>query len=599
VSERSTRFGLSRALLLGALAPSSAYAFPTNPGDLTNPLEPAESCQACHHFDNPVDLESEPPVSPFQWAGTMMGNSARDPVFWAGVAIASQDLPGATEECVRCHSPRAFLEGRGDAVSVGELLDADREGITCDLCHRAYDDGTPLGNAHYAVDDAAVNGEVPKRGPWTYSADHEHEWSNDNAFMASSALCGVCHDVTTPKPRVDAMGIQVLPGFNEQRTYSEWLNSTYAQPGEDAQGCADCHMPAYADGVGCEQYLAEPRHPTGARRHDLVGANRFMLGVMGELFGAFGTDEVFDSLYADAIERLDAFLPTAASLDVTFPSAVDLGTGFELPIRVTNETGHKLPTGYSEGRVMWIETVATYGDSVLWSSGRWDDAAQEIEDDAQVRRYEAIAEDSADGTTLHLLLNDRWVVDNRIPPAGMIEDVQTDPVGDRYTATAGVWPNYDDFAHVFDALDLERDPSAEDELTVEVRLLYVVNTREYIEFLEDENVTNSAGSEIRAAFESRGWSPPMVIQSAGATIPLSGFAATEGTASSAGTEDAGSTAGTTETDAGAAGEGPGGGCSCTTTGSGRATPLFSLGALLLVGVGRRRTKRTRPAASHA
>ena len=54
----------------------------------------------------------------------------------------------------------------------------------------------------------------------------------------------------------------------------------------------------------------------------------------------------------------------------------------------------------------------------MYSSGAWDQAAGTIENDAQVRRYEAIGEDYADGTTFHLLRNNHWVVDSRIPALG-------------------------------------------------------------------------------------------------------------------------------------------------------------------------------------
>ena len=39
-------------------------------------------------------------------------------------------------------------------------------------------------------------------------------------------------------------------------------------------------------------------------------------------------------------------------------------------VRVTNLTGHKLPTGYPEGRRMWLNVQARDGDDVLiWESG--------------------------------------------------------------------------------------------------------------------------------------------------------------------------------------------------------------------------------------
>ena len=114
--------GSLRSLALSALSlvaitlrPTAAGAVPTEPGELVNPLSSAMQCQNCHTYDNAEEHADQPLYAPFLgWQGSMMANAARDPVFWAGVAIASQDeeTPGTTAECIRCHSPRAFLEGQ-------------------------------------------------------------------------------------------------------------------------------------------------------------------------------------------------------------------------------------------------------------------------------------------------------------------------------------------------------------------------------------------------------------------------------------------------------------------------------------------------------
>src|SRR5688572_30708790 len=140
-----------------------AHAVPTEPGGLTNPLLPAQTCMNCHTFGNIEPHENDPLYAPWiTWQGSMMANAARDPVFWAGVAIAIQDAPGETIDCVRCHAPRAFLEGRGDAIAMDELQPDDLAGVECELCHRSMEDvGVPAGNALYTVDDTLINDVVP------------------------------------------------------------------------------------------------------------------------------------------------------------------------------------------------------------------------------------------------------------------------------------------------------------------------------------------------------------------------------------------------------------------------------------------------------
>ncbi len=522
------RAGPTWTLLLLGCVPAVAHANPTEPGELQNPLDTPGDCLPCHAFPNAQQHAGEPNYSPIGWQGSMMANAARDPVFWAGVAIAAQDDPTHTEDCIRCHSPAAFLEGRGDAIAIDDLTTSDLEGIACDLCHRMIDDGfTPPGNARYVIDDDTVQGKVPKRGPWTYMVDEpNHPWSDDNALQESAQLCGVCHDVTTPRERLDDDGVGLGIMFNEQRTYSEWLNSDYAEPGPQARTCQDCHMPAVEDVAGCGTFSGQGKtHPTGGRRHELVGANRFVTELLAQEYGGMGMGMVDPDFFTYSLERMDEFLSTAATLDVQFPAAVDLQVGIpSMPVTLTNETGHKLPTGYSEGRVMWIEVVATYGDTQVYGSGRWD--GQAIEDDPQVRRYEAIAENFEDQATFHLLLNDHWVVDSRIPPRGLSEDVETDPVGDRYALDGDAWPHADTVDYAFGPADLEDltpDDEGDDALTITVRVLYLINTPEYVDFLAEENAINGAGTHVQTLFEDAGGAPPLVLAQAQTTVPLSGF----------------------------------------------------------------------------
>ncbi|MBC8068228.1 MAG: hypothetical protein IAG13_07835, partial [Deltaproteobacteria bacterium] len=542
---------MSRARTLAAgllaLVPASAAAAPTQPGELVNPLFDPQSCELCHLFDNPGAAEDEAPYAPMRtWQGSMMANSARDPVFWAAVAVAADDVPGETELCLRCHAPRAFLEGNTGATSIADLTNDQLQGVECELCHRMVEDvGQPAGNAQYEIDDVLVDTNVPRRGPWDFSDGvpaPPHTWIQD-PYTGSSRLCGTCHDVTTPVERVDDDGVGLGVSFNEQRTYSEWLGSAYAIPGADFSSCQDCHMPAVADMTGCTAHLNQYTHETGGRRHDLVGANRFMVGLLKQEYGSMGANLLSDELFDLTIARMDELLATAATLTVQAPAAVDLTQGLpELAVRVTNETGHKLPSGYSEGRIMWLEIVAEYAGATVWSSGLWDPRAGTTQQDAQLRTYEAVGEQLATGTTFHLLLNDHWRYDTRIPPLGLTPNLQTDPVGDRYTLQGdGTWPNFDEHSYAFgpaeDVVDATPDNARDDELLVTIRLRYLVNTPEYIDFL---GAQSEAGADVAALFETAGGAPPVVLAEQTVAIPITAFGAGAGTSSSEGSSSAGS-----------------------------------------------------------
>ncbi len=597
---RGGRILTAVAGLAAGLVGTRAVAAPTLPGELNTPFADSEDCAECHSFANSPETKEQPLVSPIAWQGTLMANAARDPVFWAGVAIASQDQqePDETVICVRCHSPQAFVGGRGGSISIDDLDPVDRDGIGCDFCHRMIDDGeTAAGNAQYVIDDVpAIDGKIPKRGPWGYKMGEQplHSWLVDEQ-LGASRTCGTCHDVTTPRERVDARGEPMGALFNEQRTYSEWLGSAYGPGGDEPKSCQDCHMPAVADVAGCGKNASEGvLHASGGRRHDLAGGNRFMIDVLRQLYGDAGTAEVKDVFFTIAADNIDATLATAASLEVSAPEAVDLAVGIaDLEVTITNKTGHKLPTGYSEGRVMWIEVTARYGDELVYSSGRWLDG-EGPEDDPQVRRYEAIAVNYADKQTFHLLRNDHWLVDSRIPPRGLGVDPETDPIGDRYSLDEqGKWPHSDTVNYLFPpAMVMDqtpRDPS-DDLLELRVRLLYLVNSPEYLEFLADANITNSAGALAFDVFAELGGVQPSVLAEQVISLPLSGLGGAMAETTSSGSSSAGSSgssdssgssgssgSGATSASAGgSAGEDSGeqGGCGCSSGGEG--APLNSL-----------------------
>lgn len=102
-------------------------------------IEPSSICLACHS-------NYDPAVEPgHNWRGTMMGNSARDFIFWAALTVAGQDSihfidrPNAMDLCLRCHMPEGWLGGRSTQVNGSIMTGHDFDGVSCDFCHRMYD----------------------------------------------------------------------------------------------------------------------------------------------------------------------------------------------------------------------------------------------------------------------------------------------------------------------------------------------------------------------------------------------------------------------------------------------------------------------------
>ena len=132
-------------------------------------LNPPGLCASCHgDYDNGHNVR---PVT--TWKGSMMANAGRDPIFWAALDVANNDVPGIGEWCLRCHSPGGWLEGRGgppigsaDGCGLNGQIDGennDFEGLHCEFCHRMQINPSPPAgqlpvyyeNGQYWIDDSS------------------------------------------------------------------------------------------------------------------------------------------------------------------------------------------------------------------------------------------------------------------------------------------------------------------------------------------------------------------------------------------------------------------------------------------------------------
>ncbi|UCD18069.1 MAG: hypothetical protein JSV44_03940, partial [Candidatus Zixiibacteriota bacterium] len=150
---------MMRVIVLGALVLFGAFmvvwaAVPTTINDFFLPgsqpgqsgnLEHPDKCDNCHGGYDPT-------VEPaYNWRGSMMSQAARDPLFYACLAISNQDAPESGDLCIRCHSPSGWLEGRSIPTDGSALNNNDREGVQCDFCHKLINP-TPLGINPYPDD---------------------------------------------------------------------------------------------------------------------------------------------------------------------------------------------------------------------------------------------------------------------------------------------------------------------------------------------------------------------------------------------------------------------------------------------------------------
>src|ERR1044071_3894011 len=94
---------------------------PTNP-PYHDPITTNNVCSFCHSdFGNSN-------VAPIHqdWSGSMMAQATRDPLFRACMQIANSDAYDVGDMCIRCHSPKGWLEGRSIPTDGAFLTMEDR-----------------------------------------------------------------------------------------------------------------------------------------------------------------------------------------------------------------------------------------------------------------------------------------------------------------------------------------------------------------------------------------------------------------------------------------------------------------------------------------
>ncbi|MDZ4830677.1 MAG: dockerin type I repeat-containing protein, partial [Phycisphaerae bacterium] len=539
-----------------------------NPDSLAfNPIVPSQNCTFCHS-------DYLPSSAPFDsWVASLKGQAARDPVWHAAVTIANQDANIGGETCIRCHAQGAWLGGRSSTGTLAEFTPEDYDGVTCNFCHRVVNPvlgensaigypGDPAnpdapilkalasqqllpvgpGNARYVVDPADN-----RRGPLGDVPDNLHGLSLngelvkliDSPFHTKSEFCGTCHDVSNPlfvKQRNGTYALGQLNSphptqdahdmFPEQRTYSEWANSEFASTGVSypdnrfggpdhptgvMSSCQDCHMPINAGGA-CAFYEFEPFFERPVPQHSFSGVNSWVISAVREQLGEEAdfvgvTQERVDAAKARNVQMLR----DASDMSVS-------QRGNALVARVTNQSGHKLPTGYPEGRRMWLNVRFFDARNVLLQEiGGYDNATATL-NKTGAKIWETKHSISAAvgkltglpaGTEFHLTLNDTITKDNRIPPRGFTNAafaaIQASPVAASYSD--GQYWDDSSFAIPRNATHAV------------VTLYHQTTSREYIEFLRDANVTDSTGQTAYNLWVSNGKSAPIDMDSA--TIKLS------------------------------------------------------------------------------
>ncbi|NUQ49347.1 MAG: hypothetical protein HUU27_05450 [Phycisphaerae bacterium] len=522
-----------------------------------------------------------------------------------GSALVGDDFDGVT--CEMCHK----LTNPDDSEFLGEQY----------APFKANDGGSPP-VAWHGSGEASLWGGLERLGPYNDAASF-HPWAQSQ-YHRKSELCGTCHDVSNPVTGDLAPGngaFTPLPAgkydgtlggpllskagmLNDphkygvvERTFSEHMSSPfetlpvsefatlpvdlrkgsiarayqlaklstptgdYADGTERSFTCQTCHM-SPTQGYGCSLWSSPFRDDLP--KHDLTGGNYWApdailyLEAQGRLFGGnYLTPYQIQSMQ-DGKLRAISNLKNSAALTVDGDS-----------LRVTNLTGHKLISGYAEGRRMWLNVKWFDGSNQLVrEDGEYGQLGVTVNgtpytvetildpNDPDTRIYEPImglsqawaaklltlgyspampiAYDSVSGaatTTLgqaaaaapgavtksfHFVLNDATSHDNRIPPYKMSYDeavaTNSQPIPDTQfgnPGSGGFYNHWDDVA---------LNPPA-GATRAEIRLMYQPTSWEYIQFLVLANNGTVAlhagrGNDLFEAWRATGMAAPVVMAEA-------------------------------------------------------------------------------------
>ena len=404
-----------------------------------------------------------------------------------------------------------------------------------------------------------VSGGSQKREPFA-DADAKHQQLYSR-FHKSKYFCSSCHDVSNPAlanlAHIDTQpgdGTTILPSeenpaysyFHVERTFSEFRLSDYGQdggsegigpfdpavfntshPNNRIASCQDCHMRDVV-GVAANKsgILVRPdesiEHPkSGQPLHDLTGGNAWVSYVLASAVPGSPNYDAANELLLDqgpAILTLDlsqgeGINPEALLAGVDrAKQQLELAAEIEnlsysngvLSFRIQNNTGHKLISGFPEGRRMFINIKCYSGENLQYEVNPYDYAVGTLKglDQAYSPNSPALAPGethydelvyemkptstlTGEAKTFHFALATGRYKDNRIPPKGFriddADDRLAEPVWHGVVDTNYFTP--EEYSVGCNDVSVAVGSGID---AIEVSLYYQTTSREYIEFLRDE-----------------------------------------------------------------------------------------------------------------
>ena len=507
-------------------------------------------CEACHRL---VDPRYKTPTANPQESANFIG-------YWDEAVDLALDATLAQQADLGALDLIIFLAKTGGITDRPFYFGYDTP---------SYATYTESASAQFVMDNVDMTAMARVRGPFSDALAlgandpprHTYVYSR---FHKSKFLCATCHDVSNPAiANLGLAGLDDQSGGVDQiseqypahryshveRTFSEFMLSAYsAESGAPtnaelrafaptvtkANKCQDCHMRDVV-GRGCDDDSARIRptessaHPaSGLPLHDLTGGNLWLTTILATMVpGNPAYDAVNDGLLRDNVANL-TFDPEKGEAQID-DSWEELLAGAErasnqlrmagsitalrlnkstgaLSFRLQNNTGHKLISGFLEGRRMWVNIKAYRNDLLVHEINPYDMAtgtlkgptfglplgANEEHRDDLVYECKPSSSLTGEAETFHFALATGRHKDNRVPPKGFQKAAAAQRLAEPVMNGASNPAYFSDaeYAGGYDLVQGIALPAGTDR--VEVTLYYQGTSKEYVEFLRDE--INGAGN---------------------------------------------------------------------------------------------------------
>jgi hypothetical protein len=346
---------------------------PIGPGEY---FLPSSRCAGCHGKDSlgwaNVNEDLVDVNLYDRWSASMMGLSAKDPLWRAKVSHEKLVNPShgldLENKCTSCHAPMGHYNAHYNGASHYTISDFDNDslgidGVSCAGCHTISPNGvgtTFSGEINFDTTRIIYGPFVnPMIGPMQLYTGYTPMFSE---HIKDSKVCASCHTLITNT--ADLNGNLTGGEYVEQATYHEYKNSVYSQ---NNTSCQNCHMARIADPIMIANgYLSlTPRTPFN--QHSFAGANSFMLKLMKANKNSLGIN-IPDFKFDTTLIATDKMLKEkSVNLTLHFDSVANDSAYFR--VKLLNKAGHKFPSGYPSRRAILQFVVKDNNNDTVFKSG--------------------------------------------------------------------------------------------------------------------------------------------------------------------------------------------------------------------------------------